>query len=268
MANKINIFQDEWCDILFEQRNQEYGAFVLRRQSGKRHIMAILVTIILFTLAVTAPTIIKKVMPKTVIRNVEVTTLTDIKIDQTKKPENAKEIVVEEYKPVRAAIQFVPPVIKPDDEVSNQDTIKTMDQLNESKGVISTITQDGVTDDPNAVNPDVVQIIEDTAKTVYQYVEQMPEFPGGQDELMAYLRKNTVYPTIAQENGISGRVYVQFVVNKNGEIVNIKVVRGVDVSLDREAVRVIQSMPRWKPGKQNGNSVRVQMSLPVNFKLE
>jgi protein TonB len=175
---------------------------------------------------------------------------------------------VEEYKPVRAAIQFVPPVIKPDDEVSNQDTIKTMDQLNESKGVISTITQDGVTDDPNAVNPDVVQIIEDTAKTVYQYVEQMPEFPGGTDELMAYLRKNTVYPTIAQENGISGRVYVQFVVNKNGEIVNIKVVRGVDVSLDREAVRVIQSMPRWKPGKQNGNSVRVQMSLPVNFKLE
>jgi periplasmic protein TonB len=264
---KINIFQDQWCDILFEDRNQNYGAFILRRESGKRHIMAILVTILLFTLAVTAPAIIKSVMPKNKTRNVEVTELSKIDLNKKQK-EEAKKIEVEEYKPVKAAIKFVPPVIKPDEEVTDQDTIRTMDQLNDSRSMISTIDQAGVVDDPNAVNPDVQQILEDTAKTVYQYVEQMPEFPGGQDELLLYLKKNIKYPEIAQENGISGRVFVQFVVSSNGSISSVTVVRGVDPSLDKEAVRVIRNMPPWKPGKQNGTPVKVQMSVPVNFRLE
>lgn len=265
---KLNIFQDEWCDILFEDRNQEYGAFTLRKQSGGRHIMAILVTICLFTLAVAAPSIIKKVMPKTKITNVEVTTLARLDPNKQKHTEEAKKIVVEEIQQVKAAIKFVPPVIKPDDEVTEQDTIRTMDQLNQSKGMISTINQEGATDDPNAVPPNVEQILEDTAKTVYTYVEQMPEFPGGNDELMKYLQKNIKYPEIAQENGISGRVYVQFVVSSGGTISNVTVVRGVDPSLDKEAVRVIRTMPSWKPGKQNGTPVKVQMSVPVNFRLE
>jgi periplasmic protein TonB len=265
---KLNIFQDEWCDILFEERNQSYGAFVLRKQSGKRHIMAILVTIILFTLGVAAPTIIKKVMPKQKITNVEVTELSKIDLSKQKKTDEVKKVVVEEIQQVKAAIKFVPPVIKPDEEVTEQDTIRTMDQLNDSRSVISTIDQAGVTDDPNAVNPDVVQILEDTAKTVYTYVEQMPDFPGGQDELMKYLQKNIKYPEIAQENGISGRVFVQFVVSSNGSISNVQVMRGVDPSLDKEAVRVIRNMPSWKPGKQNGTPVKVQMSVPVNFRLE
>jgi protein TonB len=265
---KLNIFQDEWCDILFEDRNREYGAFTLRKQSGRRHIMAILVTICLFTLAVAAPTIIKKVMPKTKVANVEVTELSKIDLNKVKHTEEAKKIVVQEIQQVKAAIKFVAPVIKPDDEVTEQDTIRTMDQLNQSKGMISTINQEGVTDDPNAVPPNVEQILEDTAKTVYTYVEQMPEFPGGTDELMKYLQKNIKYPEIAQENGISGRVYVQFVVSSGGSISSVTVVRGVDPSLDKEAVRVIRNMPSWKPGKQNGTPVKVQMSVPVNFRLE
>jgi protein TonB len=267
MANKLNIFQDEWCDILFEDRNQTYGAFILRRESGKRHLLAILVTIISFVLIMAGPSIIKKVLPKSKTKNVEVTELANIDMKQ-KKTDETKKVVVEEYKPVKAAIRFVPPVIKPDEEVTEQDTIRTMDELNKDRGVISTITQEGVYDDPNAVGPDVEQILEDTAKTVYTYVEQMPEFPGGNDELMLYLKKNTKYPEIAQENGISGRVYVQFVVSANGSISHVTVVRGADPSLDKEAVRVIRSMPPWKPGKQNGTPVKVQMSVPVNFRLD
>lgn len=103
---------------------------------------------------------------------------------------------------------------------------------------------------------------------VFDVVEEQPSFPGGQDALMAWLRDNIKYPVVAAENGIQGKVIVQFVVGKNGSISNVKVLRSVDPSLDREAVRVVSSMPNWTPGKQNGTSVNVRYTLPVTFKLQ
>ena len=102
---------------------------------------------------------------------------------------------------------------------------------------------------------------------VFQVVEEMPEFTGGMAECMKFLSKNIKYPTIAQENGVQGRVIVQFVVTKEGDITEAKVVRGVDPYLDAEALRVINSMPKWKPGKQNGEAVNVKYTIPVTFKL-
>ena len=96
----------------------------------------------------------------------------------------------------------------------------------------------------------------------------MPEFPGGQSALMKYLSENIRYPVIAQENGIEGRVICSFVVERDGSITDVQVVRGVDPSLDKEAVRVIQSMPKWKPGKQRGKPVRVRFTLPIVFRLQ
>lgn len=110
---------------------------------------------------------------------------------------------------------------------------------------------------------------EEEEEVVFVVVESMPEFPGGQQALFKYLGDNVKYPVIAQENGIQGRVICQFVVNKDGSIVDIEVVRsGGDPSLDKEAIRVIKSMPKWKPGKQRGKPVRVKFTLPVNFKLQ
>ncbi len=103
---------------------------------------------------------------------------------------------------------------------------------------------------------------------VFQVVEQMPEFPGGMDKLMEYLSKNIKYPSMAQENNIQGRVIVEFVVNKDGSIVEPKVMRSVDTSLDNEAMRVIKSMPKWTPGKQRGKAVRVRYTVPVLFRLQ
>ena len=104
---------------------------------------------------------------------------------------------------------------------------------------------------------------------VFVVVETMPEFPGGQQALFKYLSENVKYPVIAQENGIQGRVICQFVVNKDGKIVDVEVVRsGGDPSLDKEAIRVIKSMPPWKPGKQRGKAVRVKYTVPVNFRLQ
>ena len=110
---------------------------------------------------------------------------------------------------------------------------------------------------------------EDEEEVVFVVVETMPEFPGGQQALFKYLSENVKYPVIAQENGIQGRVICQFVVNKDGAIVDVEVVRsGGDPSLDKEAVRVIKSMPKWNPGKQRGKAVRVKYTVPVNFRLQ
>lgn len=108
----------------------------------------------------------------------------------------------------------------------------------------------------------------DEEKIVFMVVEVMPEFPGGQNALFKFLSENVKYPVIAQENGIQGRVIVQFVVNKDGSIVDVEVAKsGGDASLDKEAVRVIKSMPKWKPGKNHGKPVRVKYTVPVNFRL-
>jgi len=110
---------------------------------------------------------------------------------------------------------------------------------------------------------------EEEEEVVFVIVEDMPEFPGGQQALFKYLSDNVKYPTMAQENGVQGRVICQFVVNKDGNIVDIEVVRSAgDASLDKEAVRVIKSMPKWKPGKQRGKAVRVKYTVPVNFRLQ
>jgi protein TonB len=116
--------------------------------------------------------------------------------------------------------------------------------------------------------PAVVEEEEESAQQIFTVVEEAPEFPGGQTELLKYLSKNIKYPVIAQENGIQGRVTVSFVVNRDGSIVDAEVIRGIDQSLDKEALRVVNSMPKWKPGKQRGKPVRVKYTVPVTFRLQ
>lgn len=119
------------------------------------------------------------------------------------------------------------------------------------------------------ISDDVPIVVEDIEEEqqIFQVVENMPEFPGGTAALMAYLRKNIKYPTICQEQGIQGRVVVQFVVNKDGSIVDPEVIKPVNPYLDKEALRVISTMPKWKPGEQRGKPVRVKFTVPVQFKL-
>ncbi len=103
---------------------------------------------------------------------------------------------------------------------------------------------------------------------IFQIVEEMPSYPGGEAKLMEYVAKNIKYPQIARETGIQGRVFVGFVVEPDGSVSNVKVLRGIGGGCDEEAMRVVKSMPKWKPGKQRGKAVRVSYMLPVNFKLQ
>ncbi len=133
---------------------------------------------------------------------------------------------------------------------------------------IEIISEDNKDDVIEIAAPIAAPIEEEEEDVIFQVVEKMPEFPGGQQALFEYLSKNIRYPVIAQENGLQGRVICQFVVNSDGSIVDIEVVRSVDPSLDKEAIRVIQSMPKWKAGEQRGKKVRVKFTLPVNFRLQ
>ena len=116
----------------------------------------------------------------------------------------------------------------------------------------------------------VYEVPEETREDgeIFIIVEEMPEFPGGEGELQKYLASSVRYPVIAQENGIQGRVYIQFVIKPRGEVTNVTILRGVDPSLDREAVRVVEAMPKWKPGKQRNRPVRVSYTVPINFVLQ
>ena len=130
-------------------------------------------------------------------------------------------------------------------------------------------TEDDNTEVVIAAPVEEIVEVEEVEDEIFIIVEKMPEFPGGQQALFKYLSENVKYPVIAQENGIQGRVICQFTVNKDGSIVDVEVVRtGGDASLDKEAVRVIKSMPKWTPGKQRGQAVRVKYTVPVNFKLQ
>lgn len=118
------------------------------------------------------------------------------------------------------------------------------------------------------VAPAVVEEEEESSQQIFTVVEEMPKFPGGDAELLKFIAKSIKYPVIAQENGIQGRVICSFVVNRDGAIVDAEVLRGVDPSLDKEALRVISTMPKWTPGKQRGKPVRVKYTVPITFRLQ
>ncbi len=111
------------------------------------------------------------------------------------------------------------------------------------------------------------QSVTETDEKVFTSVEQKPEFPGGDKALMAFIAQNLKYPKIAREANIQGKVFVQFIVEKDGSVTNVKVLRGIG-DLSDEAIRVVNLLPKWIPGKQNGQTVRVYYTLPITFKLE
>jgi protein TonB len=177
---------------------------------------------------------------------------------------NTEMLAEEEIEIVQTQQELPPPPPPPVPDVVEVINIVEDDVIVESVDI-------NTEDDKNkevVIQAPVAAPIQEEDDVVFQVVETMPSFPGGDAALFKFLGENVKYPVIAQENGIQGRVICQFVVNRDGSIVDVEVVRPVDSSLDKEAIRVIKSMPKWSPGKQRGKSVRVKYTLPVNFKLQ
>jgi protein TonB len=198
----------------------------------------------------------------------EVTTLSKLKSAEAK-TEQIKPLDTPPPPPLKSSIKFTPPVIKKDNEVADEDEIKSQEEVMNSKVAVSVADIKG-TDEKNG--KDIAEFKEVTQagpaeEKPYTTVEQMPAFPGGDAALLQYLSKNLKYPAVAQENGIQGKVIVRFVVSKTGDVGNVEVLKGIDPSCDKEAIRVVKMLPKFIPGKQNGNNVPVYYMLPVTFSL-
>lgn len=275
---KIDLISRDWTEMVFEGRNKEYGAYRLRKNAGKRNLYS-LITIFIAALAIWGGiSLVKFVESRT--KSVAQTSVAELSaLNQPKKKAEVKqqkkvkleqpEKVVER---VKSSVKFTAPVIKKDDEVKPEDELKTQDELMNTKTAIGALDVKGNDD----ASGEVLKLKEAVAQPepkpevekVFDVVEQMPSFPGGPSALMEWLSNNVKYPVVAQENGVQGRVVVSFVVERDGSITDVKVVRGVDPSLDKEASRVVRAMPRWIPGKQNGSAVRVKYNVPVAFRLQ
>ena len=275
---KIDLVQNDWVELVFQGRNQAYGAYRLRKGTSKRNLIAIIVVLIVAILAF-AGMAIKNIVDENA-RKVAATQVSEISaLNQPKKKAKVeqKKIQVEPEKVVervKSSVKCTAPVIKKDSEVKPEDELKTQDQLMSTKTAIGSFNVQG-NDEANGEILKAKEVIaqpeppkHEEENKVFEVVEQMPQFPGGPAALMEYLRSNTHYPVVAAENGVQGRVSISFVVEKDGSITDVQVARPVDPSLDKEAARVVKSMPKWQPGKQNGSFVRVRYIVPVTFKLQ
>lgn len=276
--SKIDLISSDWVDLVFEGRNKAYGAYRLRKSTTKRNILAMVAVVILLVVAFIILTVKNFVdEQRAKVAMTQVAELTNYKQPEKKAEVKQKKIEVEPERVVervKSSIKFTAPVIKKDDEVKPDEELKTQDELMNTKTAIGTFDVKG-NDDANGEVLKAKEVIaepeppkHEEENKVFDIVEQQPLFPGGPAALMKYLSENTKYPVVAQENGAQGRVTVQFVVEKDGSISDVHVLRGVDPSLDKEAVRVVKSMPRWTPGKQNGITVRVNYRVPVLFRLQ
>lgn len=191
-------------------------------------------------------------------------TSTDVSVDMSLQDEAVE--VEEEIIPITRQEEVKPPPPPPPPKAADILTIVDDDvELEEELEIMDTEMDENAMVDFSDITVEEEQ--RDTGE-IFMIVEEMPEFPGGQAALQKYLASSVKYPVIAQENGIQGRVYIQFVINTKGEVTNATVLRGVDPSLDREALRVVEAMPKWKPGKQRNRPVRVSYTVPINFVLQ
>ena len=278
--SQIDLIDNRWSDLMFENRNKEYGAYVLRRQTTARNIKSIITVLIIFAL-VMAYMIAKNAYDdyqKAHQAQTQVTELTALTETKKEAKVERKEIVKQEkveqvVEKVKSSIKFTAPVIKKDNEVNPEDEMKSQDEIMNSKVAVGFANVVGNDESGEVLKAKEVLVTEpvkpkEEENKVFDVVEQMPSFPGGMSALMAYLQKSIKYPPVAEENGIQGRVICTFVVERDGSVTDVRVAKSVDPSLDKEAVRVVSAMPKWIPGKQNGQSVRVKYTLPVTFRLQ
>ena len=275
MANDVNLNSKEWTDIIFEGKNKSYGAYTLRRSSGKRHRFAFILVGAIAVAAFTVPMLFKYLNLGGGKDDMGAIEMTNIKMDkpEVKKEDQIKKLDAPPPPELKSTIKFTAPVIKKDEEVKEADEMKSQEQLTENKAAISVADVKGTNEetgvDIKTLQDNKVVVAEkEEPEKVFEVVEVPPSFPGGEAELMKYLKDHINYPVVAQENNIQGKVTIQFVVGRDGSVQDVSVARSVDPSLDKEAVRVVKSMPKWIPGKQGGTAVRVKYFVPVNFKLQ
>ena len=284
----VDLTSKEWRDLVFADKNKEFGAYQLRKDSDKRHNLAVLFTLIglvivfIGILAYSKYSDYKAEQEAIALQEEREKMAAAELLQQEEEPEPEPEVEEQKFEQeipevpeeVLATVQVTQIAIVDADKVKNEVMdMETQKEDNTARGVV---TQEG-SDDADKFKAVTEQVVvkepepvkeEKKEEEIFVAVEQPAEFPGGQAALMKWLNQNIRYPEAAQQNDIQGRVIVKFVVEKDGSIGQASIVKGVDKDLDREALRVVKKMPKWQPGKNNGVAVRSYFNLPVTFKLQ
>ncbi len=266
----------EMNDIVFENRNKSYGAFALRQDYERTMTRAMISAFLFFLCCINSPNVIRLLQDRTpsVDDILLVNTLVNLEPINKPEPEVKPPFVIPQKTPpsIKSQIKYVAPAVITDDLVIDEVDIPLIDQLVNVQIGTTTIqnpegtVEAGIADDFD--NSSVIAEPIDEPSVFNSYaVEQQPEFPDGLAAMYVFLKKNLDFPQLAIDLGISGTVYVQFVVTKEGLIQNAAVVRGPGGGLNQEALRVVNMMPPWKPGKHNGKAVAVNFTLPIKFQL-
>ncbi len=257
---KQKIIAPSFDDIVFEMRNKEYGAYKLRKKYKRNVIISMVIAVIIFSTAILIPYLNAKAAEN---RSKRAERQVEIKMENLDQPAEQIAPPPPPPPPPQDAVQqarYVPPVVvdsvKPEEAVqlmtADQAQIEVRDE--EVVEIVEVVKEEVREEEPEA-EPFVV-------------VEEMPMFPGGDAALLAYIAENTQYPEVAKENNIQGKVIVRFCVTSKGTVDRVSILKGVDPELDKEAIRVVQTLPSFKPGKQGGKPVPVWYMVPINFTLK
>lgn len=283
MAKDVDLSSKEWRDLIFEGKNKDFGAYKLRQGSESRHNKAffyvliglVAVCLLIFGYMKYEAYKTQKDEEEAKAKLEQQQKLAQMEAEkEEEKEEEVEQIEIEEVKPEapQLATQLMTELLLTDTPKEDNE-IKANEDIQKDNSVMSTFTQAG-SDDINLIKEHKEEVVQEKPREekkkeeVFTHVEQMPKFPGGDAELYKFISNNLNYPAMAIENNVQGRVVVQFVVTKDGSIGNVKVVRSVDRDLDNEAIRVCKKLPKFIPGKQNGQPVNVWYTLPVTFKLQ
>ncbi len=258
---KETVKAPSWEDIVFENRNKEYGAYIIRTLYSRNLITACGIMLLLIALGFSYPTIAAWFKSDdVVVEEKKLTTVVALDqpppISETPPPPPKVEIP-----PPVKTIKYVAPKVTKEEVVEEE--IPTIEEIKKTE--VSTETVEGPTE--VVFEEPVKEVAEVEDNQVYTFVEQNAEFPGGTEAMYKFINRNVKYPAQARRMGTEGKVFVGFVINKDGSIVDVGIVKGISAECDKEAMRVVQMMPPWKAGKQNGKAVRVKFILPINFKL-
>lgn len=281
MAKDVDLSSKEWLDIVFDGKNKEYGAYEMRSNSTSRHnkaviivLIALLVVMVLLILSVSG--VFTRAEEDDVVAAGTQENVAMYDAEAEEEIEEIEEIEIPEEQPVMEKEEVANQIqntiidIVEDEKVENE--VKNQEELREDNRMIGgQDISDGVDDITKLVVTKEVIVVEEKPVEDIVYttanVQQQPSFPGGEQAMYKWIRENMVYPAVAAEENIQGRVIVEFVVSKTGAIENVRAIRGPHKSLEAEAVRVVKAMPAWNPGRNNGQAVKVTYVLPVNFRL-
>ncbi len=293
---KIDLYDPKWVEMVFADKNKAYGAYNLRKTVSQRNIKALAILLIAaFIGGGYLAWQIKKhnddlAAQEAYAAKMELAALEQAKKEQQKRKEQQKKPEPKKIEPekivpeTRATVKFTAPVIKDDKDVKEE--MPPMVKMNKETKAIGSETKEGVDDrgtvaakstvaTPQEIVPKIEKPVQEAPKIeapkaevenkIFTVAEQMPTFKGNVNQ---WLSSHIQYPAVAAENGIQGRVIVKFVVGRDGSVSQAQIARGVDPALDREALRVVNSMPRWNPGMNNGQPANVWFTLPITFKLQ